>query len=101
MSDGVRTKALDWLRSKDPAAVVGQRGRPGCCPLANMLRELASAPDPAIFAGTYRLERQAGRTFPLGGWARAAVIALDASGARCSEATAAEVLRIWEGIPDD
>lgn len=95
-----RDTALEWLRSKDPSAVVGQRGRPGCCPLSNMLRERASAPDPAVFQRTYRMERHASRTLALGAWAQAAVAAVDAGGPRCQEVTAAEALRAWEAIAD-
>lgn len=96
-----RDQALAWLRSRAPDQRVGMRCRPGACPLAEFLRDAAGAPNPAVFQASYRLERQDGPTFKLGPWARAAVAAVDASGARHTWLTAAEVLPIWEGIPDE
>jgi len=95
-----RDQALAWLRTKGTAVCVGQRGRPGCCPLANLLRETANAPDPAVFKETYRMNRYSSQTTRLGQWAIAAVAAVDSGGPRCEEVTAGELLPIWERIPE-
>jgi hypothetical protein len=95
-----RDKALAWLRTKQPRAVVGLRGRAGRCPTAELLRELAGAPDPAVYSDTYRMDRMNSPTLRLPGWTRRAEAATDAGGERDSPVTAAEALRLWEEIPE-
>lgn len=97
----LRDRALEWLRGKEPTAIVGWRSMPERCPLANLLREVAGAAYPLVRRdGSYKTDIRP----PLDKWLRPGPWALAANATvrdpRDTPVTADECLALWEAIPD-